>query len=135
MIELSSAVPVAEWRRPGSRALVALCLCLSAFAQPALAQSGKSLEKLTGDLVSLSIAYQSAADPDLRARRADRIAEVAGERKGKLKNLLDRDPDAVLKLAVPGNRRAALPASLQALVERDRNVEGDLDVLYEDNAR
>ena len=61
-----------------------------------------------------------------------RLANTAETRRRELVALIADDPAAFLRLALPASARAALPAQVQALVEQDAELEGDLEVLQED---
>ena len=126
--------------RPGSLRVTALAL-LSAFALAFLipdtvhAQSTKTVDQLTSDLVSLLAAYQTATDATERARVLADVASAAGVRRARLSKLVENDPAAVLRIAVPKKHRDALPLAVQALIEHEEQIEGELEVHFEDGPR
>ena len=107
--------------------LVALALCLGPGI--AGAQPGASLDALNRKLETLSREHGGA-------RRAGEglgaMIAVAMQRQELLAGLLERDPGAVLALALPAEVRERLPVAVQAKIERPVEVEGELTVLYED---
>jgi alpha-galactosidase-like protein len=97
-------------------------------ASPAWAQGGPrspaapSAESLTQSLVGLS--GQSAPLQTLR--------NAAAARKQHLLGLMESDPAAVLRVAIPAAVRAGFPAAIQADVEEEVALEGELQVFHED---
>lgn len=59
-------------------------------------------------------------------------AAVAAERLAVVLDLMQSDPGAVLAMAMPRDVRAGLPPQAQAFVEQEADLEGDVEVLYED---
>ena len=60
--------------------------------------------------------------------------QAALNRKQTLLALMESDPGEFLRVALPAAIRASLPASVQAHVEQDEDIEGTLEVLHEDGA-
>lgn len=109
--------------------LVALLCVLG--ASPAWAQGGArspaapSAESLTQSLVGL--AGQSAPLQTLR--------NAATARKQHLLGLMESNPEAVLRVAIPAAVRAGFPAAIQADVEEEVALDGELQVFHEDYAK
>ncbi|MGH7410090.1 MAG: NEW3 domain-containing protein, partial [Candidatus Methylomirabilis sp.] len=57
---------------------------------------------------------------------------VAARRHRLLSAIIQDDPGAVLRAAMPAELRASLPVAVQAYVEEEMDVEGELEVLHED---
>jgi Gametolysin peptidase M11/NPCBM-associated, NEW3 domain of alpha-galactosidase len=90
-------------------------------------------ENLTQELVALSTRHQLAG-PAEQAQLLRDLLTVASERQEILAALIEDDPGEVLRLALPADLRAGLPAAVQALIEEEMEVEGELEVLHEDRA-
>lgn len=95
---------------------------------PTLRSQAKAL---THTLLALTHRY-STADRDAKAQIERQILAVAKQRQQRLQEMLTETPDEVFALALPVRLRAGLPASVQAYVESRRELEGTLEVLYED---
>src|SRR2546428_5444615 len=124
--------------RPVFASLCLLGLMLWAPVGLALAHAPSSgphplAENLTQDLVTLSTHYH-LADPAARAQFLSNLHTLAAERHQLLAVLLEDNPGEVLRVALPADLRAGLPAAVQALVEEELEAEGELEVLHEDRA-
>ncbi len=108
-------------------ALVALCVALAVAipARPGVAHPGGSPEQLTQSLVALGARY-GAASPADQSRLLGTLVAVAAARQQVLAGLMESDPGEVLRVAVPAGLLAALPASVQAYLEEEVEVEGTL---------
>ena len=60
------------------------------------------------------------------------LREVALERRAAMLSVMESTPAAALQLAIDAQTRAALPPAVQALVEAEALVEGDIEIFYED---
>jgi len=60
------------------------------------------------------------------------LTELAKTRQAILAELVQSDPAAAIAAALPEQARANMPAEIQALVEQKREIEGELEVNYED---
>src|SRR5215831_10793678 len=89
-------------------------------------------EKLTTDLVHLNLQYQAAAGNQKSALEQGMIT-AAQTRKQELLGLLASDPAEFLRLAVPGRIRAGMPASVRAHLESEADLEGEIEILHEDD--
>jgi hypothetical protein len=130
------------WTRLGP-VLAKLCLLgLALWATVGLAQahapsSGPAsrphprAESLTQDLVTLGMRHQ-LADIATKARLLSQLLTAATERQALLATLIKDNPGEVLRLTLPADLRASLPPAVQALVEEEMDVEGELEVLHED---
>ena len=62
------------------------------------------------------------------------LVRLAAEREKALAALVESEPGAVLRLALPRDVRASLPPSVRAQVEEEVEMEGVVEVLHEDRA-
>jgi hypothetical protein len=62
----------------------------------------------------------------------DNLLETAIERRALMLSVMESAPAAALQLSIAAPARAALPPSVQALVEAEALVEGDIEIFYED---
>ncbi len=138
-------VPSLLCRWPGARlgaVIASLCILgLTLWAPARLAQAHPLpvpasrphplAESLTQDLVALSMRHQ-LADPAEQAQLLRNLITVASERQQLLAALVADDPGEMVRVALPADLRAGLPAAVQALVEEEMEVEGELEVLHED---
>jgi hypothetical protein len=88
-------------------------------------------ERLTRDLVALGTRYQSARSAEQSELLSD-IVTVATERRQLLASLMTDDPAEVLRVALPFNVRATVPAAARAIVEENSEAEGEIEILHED---
>ncbi len=85
---------------------------------------------MTQTLLALNARYQAnAADRDQLLRE---LLDAATARRQLLAALIETDPGAVLRVAVPTSVRATLPPAVQSYVEQEVELEGVLEVLVED---
>jgi hypothetical protein len=99
---------------------------------PTPARAGGSPESLTQALLAANRDYQ-AAPRGARARRLAGLLRIAATRYQLLAAIIDRDPGAVLRVAVPAGFRAGLPPAVHADVEEEVDLDGVLEVLHEDH--
>lgn len=135
----------ASWRSGGfgarrRRELISLCLLgLTLWAAVGLVQAHQVAdsnpnplaESLTQDLVNLGTRHQ-VAHPDRKAPLLHDLLAVATERQQLLSALAADDPGEVIRVALPADFRAGLPLEVQALVEEEMELEGELEILHED---
>jgi len=117
-------------------ALAALEIALCATPQLALAEtpstSGSSpAEALTQALVAMSARYPTAG-PAERRRLENSLLTTAATRLQLLASLMETDPAAVLRAALPAHVRSRLPSRVSARLEQDTQLEGTLEILHED---
>jgi hypothetical protein len=131
------------------RSLVALLalvvtLCMTTRSAPAhgpssapgqaAADAARSVgEKLTTELVRISVQYHTAAGGQ-KARLEQDLLAAARTREQQLLRLVEMDPAEVLRLAVPSRVRSGVPASVQVHIEEATALEGTLEILHEDGA-
>ncbi|HSB75557.1 MAG TPA: NEW3 domain-containing protein [Terriglobales bacterium] len=122
----------------GHRVLGILAVILAGIGL-ALGQSVQSAgsrraaaENLTLQLADLHNQYV-AAGPGQRAAVASRLQTVAALRRQVLSALMERDPGAVLRVAIPSSMRANLPGAVQGLLEQKVQLQGKLEVMYQDS--
>jgi hypothetical protein len=106
-----------------------------AFTIPATASADRKAEAeaLTHSLVGLNNAYQKAA-PNAKNGALQKLINATVERQALLAELIESDPGAVLRVAMPERVRQQMPLEVQAFIERRRDLEGELEVVYEDYA-
>lgn len=127
-------------RRLGLRGAVPLALLLSvavgaAPALPALSTGpNASAEGLTQTLLALQARYQSAAPADREQLEAE-LLSAAATRQRVLGGLVETNPAAVLRVALPAGVRSAFPPAVQVYIEEEVEIEGTLLVLHEDRDR
>ncbi len=119
--------------------LLGLCLAAAAgahggdraLARTAKPESVRLAEELTRELLATRNAQARLPRPKQTRPRADVLA-IARERHELLRMLLDGNPEAVLRLAMPAGIRAAFPVESQVLIERPVKAEGELEVIHVD---
>lgn len=128
----------ARVRVRSSIAPLLLALGLAVAAQIGFAQnvqpaesSNDTAERLTRTLSDLNIRHRGATAGD-RARLSGDLLSVAASRQQLLSEIIQDDPGAVLRAAVPAGFRASLPPAVQAYVEEEIDAEGELEILHED---
>jgi len=89
-------------------------------------------EALTTQLLSLQQQIQAAPGAS-RSQLRDQLNAVAAARHNVLARLMDTDPKTVERLAIPASLRIGLPLAAQAALEREVQLEGKLEVVYEDS--
>lgn len=117
-----------------ARFIIALGLILAAvLAGPvhAAPEQRAEAETLTHSLVGLNAAYQNAA-PGAKSTALKNLIEVTVERQALLSVLIEKDPGAVLRTAMPERIRNKMPVEIQSIIERHVELEGVLEVMYED---
>lgn len=117
--------------------IATVALVVISMGTPAVAQqSGQSVatlaENLTTQLLALNAQYRSAATSD-KAAILTELSALAMQRQQILGSLMENDPSEVLKVALPDNLWASLPASVQTVAEQEIDVTGRLEVLVEDS--
>jgi hypothetical protein len=106
-----------------------------AFTMTATASAGRKAEAeaLTHSLVGLNNAYQKART-DAKSAALQKLIDATVERQALLAELIESDPGAVLRVAMPERVRQQMPQEVQAFIERRLELEGELEVMYEDYA-
>lgn len=117
-----------------ARAAAILSILLTAaLVAPAQADpgGGQSLEGLTRAVGSLA-AEHDRSDPGVAREVLADLLAVVEERRALLAGLAETDPAAVLEAALPSSERRRLPPAVQAKLEREVELEGEVAALYED---
>lgn len=83
----------------------------------------------TQDLLTLHQRWQQAAPQDKQQRRELLLAQ-AEQRRQLLAELIKTHPAEVLRVAIPADKQAGLPAELLALLEEAVEVEGELEIVH-----
>ena len=104
-----------------------------AWTSPAFTASDKraDTEALTHSLVGLNTAYQKAA-PGNKSQALQKLIDATVERQALLAELIETDPGAVLRTAIPARIRKQMPAEVQTFIEQRLELEGELEIMYED---
>jgi len=104
-----------------------------AWTSPALTAPDKraNAEALTKSLVGLNTAYQKAA-PAVKPQALQQLIDATVERQALLAELIETDPGAVLRTAIPARIRNGMPAEVRAFIEQRLELKGELEVMYED---
>ena len=133
-------------------------ICVGLIAGPALAHDATgnktdanvnqpratlatSAEQMTQQLVARvpdAASRKGATAPERRAAMAapsdaNALLSAARARQQVLAELIALDPAAVLRVAIPHHVRARMPLDVQAHVEEEVQIEGELDVYHEDH--
>ena len=119
---------LANWDRTAEESLQRLAEVLSHVT----AVRGASAERLTLQLSALHHQYLAAAASE-KSQALSRLQAVARTRQQVLTALMESDPGGVLRVAVPASLRAGLPAAVQSSIEQRVQLQGKLEVLYEDS--
>ncbi len=86
----------------------------------------------TQALLSSALRYH-AAGPAAQAQHLGDLLKAAAARQQFLAALVQTDPGAVLRVAVPAGLRGSLPPAVQAYIEHEVQEDGVLEVLHEDS--
>lgn len=117
------------------RLILAFLLMVSShfvFAVASVSQSAKTnAESLTQSLVSLNNRYLKANSGEQPVLLSEML-QLAAQRRLLLIDLIENNPGAVLRVALPEKLRSRMPAGVQALLERNLELDGELEVFYED---
>lgn len=104
-----------------------------AVAQAAASHAHPTVEQLTQNLVSLQARYAQANAAE-RGQLLNSLLTAAADRQQLLMSIIEDDPGAVLRVALPAAVRSSLPVAAQAYVEKRMQVEGALEVQVEDRS-
>lgn len=88
-------------------------------------------DNLTVALLAMHKQYQ-AASPDARKALDPQFIKLASQRQQMLGSLIQTDPAEVLRVVIPNEVSARMPASVQSLVEKKIQTQGTLEVTVED---
>lgn len=92
-------------------------------------QNKEDLQIKTIKLLKLSEAYQKDGNPAILAQLKEEITQ----RKQLLLSLIDQDPQFVARTALSSSLRQTFPSDLQNNLEKEVNLEGNLQVLIGDD--
>src|SRR4030095_12294617 len=87
---------------------------------------------LTIQLAALNSRYQLGNKAE-RNSLLPELNRIAATRREMLASLIESDPAEVLRVAVPEDIRASMPAQLQSYVEQQVILEGELEVVYQED--
>jgi len=111
------------------KSIIAILLA-SALSHPlAAAPANDDAAQLTQALVAQQQRLAQAQDI---GRQKQRLIELAETRADVLAGLMDTDPGAVFRVALPDQIASQMPAEIQDLLLRWTEVEGTLEILVED---
>jgi hypothetical protein len=88
-------------------------------------------ERLTNSLLELNTQYQ-AAGPAAKTELLGKVVDAATKRQQFLSSIMETNSAEVLRVAIPANIVANLPAPAQAVVEQEVDLQGELEVMMED---
>lgn len=95
------------------------------------AQNEESVKGLT--LAILKINREHSQTPaDKKQAVLDRLISNAKNRKEKMLALMEEDPAAALRIALPASLRQQFPDQMQSDIEQETSLEGELEVLHTD---
>jgi hypothetical protein len=86
---------------------------------------------LTQAIIVQSSQYQQASHSE-QANLLNELIRTAASRQQLLLSIIEQNPAEVIRLAVPASARAALPPAVQPYIEQEVDIEGKLEVMYED---
>jgi len=89
-------------------------------------------EVLTRALVGLNTQYQES-DSSAQDVLIKRMSEIAISRQQAIEALLQDNPETILKVSLPEQIRNELPTALRKLVEYNIDIEGEIEIRYEDH--
>lgn len=113
--------------------LAAMVTATPALAADAAGSEYRALaEKLTQTIASFGERYGLATSAERRRILAE-LDELTKTRRELLSLLVQDDPGAVLRVAMPAAVRERMPARLRDRIETEAEVEGELETAYEDD--
>lgn len=95
------------------------------------AEQRNEMQDLTSRLVALSQQYQ-VANKNARKQLLSEIRNLSAARQVKLAAMMNDDPEEVLRVALPAQVRDSLPPSIRDQYEQQIEVEGEIEVSYQD---
>ena len=98
----------------------------------AAAANRAQAEALTQSLLDLTAQYRAAGASD-RSRVQSVLVATAARRRQLFESMIDNDPGAVLKAALPIAIRATLPSPVGVYLEEDAIRDGELEVYHVDH--
>jgi hypothetical protein len=121
------------WRMFVSTALLTVAVAAAPAADNGSRQQTLRTQALTltNSLVTLANRHSTAASAE-KATLQQQMLALAKQRQLLMRELAAESPSDVSGLTLPQRLRASLPASIQAYIEQQRELEGTLRVLYED---
>src|SRR5216683_6116766 len=96
-------------------------------------QPTSAIESLTQALLALNLRVL-AGNSTQKTQLLNELTQLAQVRQEALAALVQSDPAAALRIALPASLRAGLPRNVQPLVEQEITLEGVLEVSIEDHA-
>jgi len=103
------------------------------FAQSTPKSNRMAAERLTLSLMKLHGEYQGAP-PVSKAALSAQLRALAAQRQKLMDSLVQTSPGEALRVAIPASVAATMPASVQALLEKETDADGELQVAYEDSS-
>lgn len=126
-------------------ALLALSSANTVLAAPASTEGGRETslgaaqnskiaraEKLSLDLPGMNASYRAATASE-KSARLQAIIAAAAERRTLLASIIERNPGAVLRMALPSKVRSGMPTQAHAYLEQSQQLQGELEVRIEDH--
>jgi hypothetical protein len=135
MFRHDTSIQRISWNRAGLIGALIFTLATMGMAQgkptsPAAAKRAAA-ENLTLQFMTLHNQYK-AASANQRGALAGQMSMVVANRKKLLSSLMESDPGAVLRVAIPSAMQTGLPAGVQSQLEQRVQLQGTLKVLLQD---
>jgi hypothetical protein len=141
-LEISFADFTRDWSAAGEWAVLVLSLnqlplpaagpLAPAPAMQANAQAARDAAAAgTQELLNLRRRWQQAAS-NQRAQLRTQLQDKAEQRRQLLSQLLQSYPQEVLRVMIPNDKQVGLPPEVASTLEQSLELDGELDVLYED---
>src|SRR5215213_7253924 len=109
--------------------LIISCLAAADFRTQANSGSEKSFSELS-DLTLKVVDLSAQLSKENEFSRAE-FENSASERFAKLERLAEKNPSEILRVALPPDVLAKIPRDLQSFFERNIDLEGEIEVVYE----
>ncbi|TCK08772.1 Ig-like domain-containing protein [Marinobacterium mangrovicola] len=106
---------------------------MPAQVSEAAEQARQRAYEKTQALVELQKQWEKAKGAD-KSRVLEKLVAKAEERRQLLSELIKTNPGEVLRVAIPNEKRAGMPAEVEEKLEQRLELSGELDVFYEDYA-
>jgi hypothetical protein len=92
-----------------------------------------ALQRMTEKLLDLYAQQEAATNEGQRLALLDQIEALSAARNQMLLQLMRQNPDQVLQVALPSHILDALPVGLQKYFEKQTELDGELEVIFQEN--
>ncbi len=103
----------------------------SQIARNIASEKRQNAQANTEALTKAMTSYGNASKQD-KANYLNQMISLAEERQALLSELVQADPASVASVAISSKERQGMPEEVQALLEQEQMLEGELEVFYED---